>query len=149
MLYISLNGDKCESKDLKEFFGEEYSKAEEHFTNNIPLITGLDVYTSKENQAIVTFGDSITAGMWPDFFAQRLNRLEIKHLSVLRQGIGGNRILHDSSQQFDGLYGIAGIKRFEDDAIKQSGVKYIIILEGINDIMHLGSAAPISETVST
>jgi len=49
---------------------------------------------------------------------------------VLNQGIGGNRVLHDG-------YGPSALARFDRDLIAQSGVKYLIILEGINDIGRL------------
>ena len=49
------------------------------------------------------------------------------HLSILNQGIGGNRVLHDGA-------GPSALARFDRDVIAQSGVKYLIILEGINDI---------------
>ncbi|MBV8116092.1 MAG: SGNH/GDSL hydrolase family protein, partial [Silvibacterium sp.] len=53
-----------------------------------------------------------------------------KTLGVLNQGIGGNRVLHDG-------YGPSALARFDRDVIAQSGVKYLIILEGINDIGRL------------
>jgi lysophospholipase L1-like esterase len=48
---------------------------------------------------------------------------------VLNEGIGGNRILHDNT-------GPSALARFDRDVIAQSGVKYLIILECINDIGH-------------
>ena len=39
------------------------------------------------------------------------------------------------------------LARFNRDVIAQSGVKYVIVLEGINDLGHVGSSAPISEQV--
>ncbi len=51
-------------------------------------------------------------------------------LGVLNEGIGGNRVLHDG-------YGPSALARFDRDVIAQSGVKYLIILEGINDIGRL------------
>jgi lysophospholipase L1-like esterase len=49
---------------------------------------------------------------------------------VLNQGIGGNRVLHDG-------YGPSALARFDRDVIAQSGVKYLIFLESINDIGRL------------
>jgi lysophospholipase L1-like esterase len=45
----------------------------------------------------------------------------------LNQGIGGNRILHD------GL-GPNALARLDRDVIAQSGVRWLIVLEGINDL---------------
>jgi lysophospholipase L1-like esterase len=50
-------------------------------------------------------------------------------MGVLNEGIGGNRILHDNA-------GPSALARFDRDVIAQAGVKYVIILESINDIGH-------------
>jgi len=102
------------------------------------FVKGIDVRTDGKAAAIVTFGDSITDGAdatrdanhrWPDILAARL-QADKKTLGVLNQGIGGNRVLHDG-------YGPSALARFDRDVIAQSGVKYLIILEGINDIGRL------------
>jgi lysophospholipase L1-like esterase len=95
---------------------------------------------SSDVAAIVAFGDSITDGAhstvdknmrWPDILARRLRAdKKTAHLAVLNEGIGGNHVLHDSSG------GPNALARFDRDVLDQSGVKYLIILEGINDIGH-------------
>lgn len=100
-------------------------------------ISGVDVPAQAKSAAIVAFGDSITDGFgvgpdrnerWPDFLAQRLQSdPSTRHLSVLNHGIGGNRLL------LDGL-GPNGLARFDRDVLGQSGVRYVIILAGVNDI---------------
>ena len=40
------------------------------------------------------------------------------------------------------------LARFDRDVLAQPGVKYIIVLEGINDLGHYGSSAPASQVVS-
>lgn len=104
------------------------------------FVKGIDVKTDGKAAAIVTFGDSITDGAhatqdanrrWPDVLAARLQAdKRTANLGVLNEGIGGNRVLHDG-------YGPSALARFDRDAIAQSGVKYLIILEGINDIGRL------------
>ena len=104
------------------------------------FVKGIDVKTDGKAAAIVTFGDSITDGAqgtrnangrWPDVLAARLQAdKKTADLGVLNQGIGGNRVLHDG-------YGPSALARFDRDVIAQSGVKYLIILEGINDIGRL------------
>lgn len=93
--------------------------------------------TNKRSAAIVTFGDSITDGArmsinsnhrWPDLLAARLtNGKKTKYLSILNEGISGNRILHD-------IAGPRALDRFDRDVLSAPGVKYLVILEGINDI---------------
>jgi lysophospholipase L1-like esterase len=104
-----------------------------------PFLKAVDVAAPGRAAAVVAFGDSITDGAfatrnqnarWPDVLARRL--LADKHtadLGVLNLGIGGNRILHDNT-------GPSALARFDRDVIAQAGVKYCIILEGINDIGH-------------
>ncbi len=101
------------------------------------FLTGVTVAVSKRNAAIVTLGDSITDGYastvdanhrWPNILAERLqSRRELKHLAVLNHGISGNRTLND-------IIGPNALARFDRDVLNAPGVKYIILLEGINNI---------------
>lgn len=110
-------------------------------------LAGVDVLGSENRSAIVIIGDSITDGYgvpantnarWPDAFAERLQSSPATaHLSVLNQGIGGNRVL------LDGL-GPNALARFERDVLGQTGVGYFIILEGVNDLGVLTRNGPAS-----
>ena len=100
------------------------------------LITGIEVQADSAGKAIVVLGDSITDGRgsttdgnnrWPDILAQRLRtNAPTAGLAVVNMGIGGNAI-------FGGL-GPAANKRFDRDVLEQSGVRYFILFEGVNDI---------------
>ncbi len=104
-----------------------------------PFVKGVDVKVPAQSAAVVAFGDSITDGAfaavngnarWPDELARRLlANPKTANLGVLNEGIGGNRILHDNT-------GPSALARFDRDVIAQSGVKYLIVLECINDIGH-------------
>jgi lysophospholipase L1-like esterase len=104
-----------------------------------PFLKGVDVKADEKAAAIVAFGDSITDGAhstrnanarWPDVLSRRLLAdKKTANLSVLNEGIGGNRVLHDG-------YGPSALARFDRDVLAQAGVKYLIILESINDIGH-------------
>lgn len=110
-------------------------------------VAGLDTPAGPKGAAIVAFGDSITDGYgvgpdrderWPDFLAERLQAdPALRHLSVLNHGIGGNRLLNDS-------LGPNALARFERDVLGQPGVRYVIILEGVNDLGTSTKAGPIS-----
>jgi lysophospholipase L1-like esterase len=102
------------------------------------FVKGIDVSASDAHAAaIVTLGDSITDGAlstpntnrrWPDVLASRLQAdPKTANLSVLNEGISGNRLLREGAGQ-------AALARFDRDVLAQSGVKYLIILEGINDV---------------
>lgn len=108
------------------------------------LLSDVEVSVADEADAVVTFGDSITDGYcstvdanhrWPDFLAQRLHdsgRGE-KVVTVVDQGISGNRLLHN-------VAGPSGLERFDRDVIAQSGVRWVTVLLGINDIGFVGLA---------
>ena len=103
------------------------------------FLRAVDVRTAYNTGAVVVFGDSITDGAgstahrnmrWPDVLARRLQgNKKTAGLGVLNMGIGGNRILHD-------VTGVNALARFDHDVLAQSGVRYVMILEGINDIGH-------------
>jgi lysophospholipase L1-like esterase len=116
-----------------------------------PFVKGVDVKVPAASGAVVAFGDSITDGAfaalnqnarWPDELARRL--LADKRtagLSVLNEGIGGNRILHDNT-------GPSALARFDRDVIAQAGVKYLILLEAINDIGRAYNTRLVTDVVS-
>ncbi|MBR0552524.1 SGNH/GDSL hydrolase family protein [Stakelama marina] len=110
-------------------------------------LAGVAVEAPKDGRAIVTLGDSITDGhasttngndRWPDRLAERLQAdPDTRDISVLNLGIGGNRILND------GL-GPNALARFDRDVLAQPGVRYLIVLEGINDLGTLTRDKPVS-----
>lgn len=116
-----------------------------------PFLKGVDVMAGGKSAAIVAFGDSITDGAhstrdanlrWPDVLAGRLQAgKKTAQLSVLNEGIGGNRVLHDNT-------GPSALARFDRDVLAQAGVKYLIILESINDIGHAYSSTDTYDVVT-
>jgi lysophospholipase L1-like esterase len=105
-------------------------------------ISGVDVTASPQASAVVTLGDSITDGRgsttngndrWPDNLARRFQAsLATRSLGVLNVGTGGNRLL------LDGL-GPNAVARVDRDVLAQTGVRYLIVYEGINDLGNLTS----------
>lgn len=102
------------------------------------FVKGVDVEPVDAGAAaIVAFGDSITDGArstenanhrWPDYLTKRLQaNAATKHLAVLDEGIGANFVLTNR-------VGPNALARFDRDVLAQAGVKYVIVLEGINDI---------------
>jgi lysophospholipase L1-like esterase len=104
------------------------------------FLSAVEVPAAEGARAIVAFGDSITDGAhstananrrWPDVVAARLKQQHgLEHVSVLNEGIGGNRVLNENT-------GPSALSRLDRDVLAQDGVKYLIILESINDIGHL------------
>jgi lysophospholipase L1-like esterase len=104
------------------------------------LLAEIDVDTPSNAAAVITLGDSITDGVhstldkndrWPDVLAARLKtNKKTSEIGVLNAGISGNRLLTD------GLIWVGpnALARFDRDVLALSGAKYLIVLEGINDI---------------
>jgi lysophospholipase L1-like esterase len=100
-------------------------------------LAGVEVVASKQTGAIAAIGDSITDGTqstadanarWTDQLAKRLpaqpgNRA----MGLLNEGIAGGRLLHDS-------LGPNALARFDRDVPAQTGVAYVIVQLGGNDI---------------
>ena len=123
--YVSRTGDFTAAADFPV----------DHTVASWFYLTDVEVRSSKDTSAIVTFGDSITDGTrstpdtnhrWPNQLAERLAQHHIK-LSVVDEGIAGNRVLHD-------FVGPNALARFDRDVLTQPGVAFVTVLLGINDI---------------
>jgi len=98
-------------------------------------LTGVDVMAPADAFALVTFGDSITDGdqstpdtngMWPAVLASRLQASRATaSIGVVNAGISGNRVLGDNT---------SGLARLTRDVLTVPGVRWMTLLEGINDI---------------
>jgi lysophospholipase L1-like esterase len=109
------------------------------------LLSGIDVDAPAGAAAIVTLGDSITDGRgvshsgnnrWPDVLAERLQAdPRTRNLAVLNHGVGGGRVLLDGA-------GPNALARFERDVLAMPGVRYVLILEGVNDLGTFTRDAP-------
>lgn len=112
---------------------------------------GIDVTAAPDSYSIVTLGDSITDGWtstrnanrrWPDFLASRLQAdAGHENVGVLNVGIGGNRVLNEG-------YGPSAISRIDRDVLAQNGVRYVIVLEGINDISTVGHSPTPADNIT-
>ena len=120
---------------------------ENHWYN----ISGIDVYTMSNNMsAIAIIGNSITDGKcstdnaqnrWSDVMSEMLQlKHKITNQGVLNLGIGNNRVT------VPGGFGALAKERFDRDILMQSGVKKVVIFEGVNDIGAARSGS--SETVA-
>jgi len=104
-------------------------------TDHWYFISGIDVMADASARGIVAIGDSITDGRgtdtnrnnrWTDILAARLQaNPATANVSVMNQGIGATNLIGT---------GTAAEARFNRDVLAQSGVKYAIIYDGVNDI---------------
>lgn len=119
-------------------------------TDHWYIIGGIDVKLSENEATIAVIGNSITDGRgsgtnkqnrWTDILSQRLlENNNTKNIGVVNLGIGGNCVVR-------GGLGPTALSRFNRDVLSQNGVKWLIILEGINDIGGLKSAEDVPQLV--
>lgn len=100
-------------------------------------IRSIEVLAPDSAASIIALGNSTTDGRssginqqarWTDHLARRLHdNPRTGQISVLNQGIGGNCVLKD-------CLGPSALNRFQEDVINQPKAKWLIIMEGVNDI---------------
>ncbi len=125
------HGDLTGAADMPE------AKKIEHWY----MLSGVDVQAASSGYSIVALGDSITDGhatttngndRWTDVLVQRLQaNTGMREVGVLNHGIGGNHLLTDG-------IGPNALARLDRDVLAQTGVRYLIVLEGINDLGGVG-----------
>jgi len=104
-------------------------------TSWIYFLSDIDVHTNEENKAIICYGDSITSQDWPDYLMLELKKNNVNNLSIIRKAASGTRILKEYSCITYESYGVCGKNRIPRE-LNVTGAKYIIIQQGINDIIH-------------
>lgn len=114
---------------------KEFNPDTSRKTNIYYFLSNISINTKPENEAIVCYGDSITAQDWPDYLQKRLIENGIENISIIRRATSGSRILREYSCITYESYGLKGTKRFEHEVITD-GAKKVIIQQGINDIIH-------------
>lgn len=112
-----------------------------------PFLTEVDVNSG--GGCIVAIGDSITDGQgsgtnlnrrWPDYLARRL-QAELGtsgRIGVVNRGIAGNQLLEDIPTAMQSGHDV--LERFDRDVLATPGVRAVIVLSGINDIVYSSGA---------
>jgi lysophospholipase L1-like esterase len=128
--------------------------------NSTFWLDGVDVRPAAPVRgSIVALGDSITDGAyttwngndrWTDVLAARLRTLPPhRHLGMLNQGIGGNQILTDRTDCCGAGTSISALSRLDDDVLRQTRVRYLILADGINDIGYHADADALIAAMTT
>jgi lysophospholipase L1-like esterase len=130
-------GSRTTSYILKGDNTNNITFAEAIKTDHWYSIMGLDVMSNKKSATIVCLGNSITDGRssgtnkqnrWTDILSARLlENKNTENIGVLNLGIGGNCVVR-------GGLGPTALDRFDRDVLSQEGTKWLVLLEGINDI---------------
>jgi lysophospholipase L1-like esterase len=105
-------------------------------TDHWYYISGIDVMADASAVGVVAIGDSITDGRgtdtnrnnrWTDILAARLHaNPATANVAMMNQGIGATNLV--------GTAGTAAQARFAHDVLSPSGVRYVIVFDGVNDI---------------
>jgi lysophospholipase L1-like esterase len=100
-------------------------------------LSAIDVLAPATAATVVAFGDSITDGVgttpdanrgWAALLASTLSAGPSRDaLSVVNVGLSGNRLLRHG-------FGVSALARFDRDVLSFAGVRWMIVLLGINDI---------------
>lgn len=132
--YISSQGDHTRDADVAAFEG----------TQSKFYVTAVDVRGFSSQGTVVAFGDSITAGArsttdanhsYPDYLASRmLGEPPGQRLTVINEGIGGNRLLTDG--WFADRNHESALARFDRDVLSRTAARAAVMLFGTNDLFN-------------
>lgn len=112
--------------------GLEYS-----FIKVVPCLATIDVLSNESAYSVVVVGDSTVSNEFPLYLSQSIYENEgLSNVGIVGKGIIGNRLLGDGLGYGSLLFGDALLDRFQRDVIAQSGVEYVIVKIGANDIIH-------------
>ncbi len=115
------------------------------------FLSGVEAWTRDDADAVVMLGDSLTDGRgsttngndrWPDRLLARLQAdRRTRDVAVLNQAAGGNRVLQD------GL-GPNALARLDRDVLAQTGVAWLLVFEGVNDIGTAAATADAQQAIA-
>jgi lysophospholipase L1-like esterase len=113
------------------------SMADATTNSSYEWLRSVDVVAPAGSFAIACLGDSITDGFgtsvdkdqaWPTLLAKRFGEKKTgPRISVINEGISGNQVLRDGA-------GVSALARLDRDVLSEPGVRWIVLLEGINDL---------------
>ena len=103
----------------------------------VPLFSSVDVYNSSSDAySVVVIGDTTVSNDFSKYLADQINQEDITDVGVVGKGLIGNSLGRNGLGFGNFLFGESMMKRFERDVLSQSGVKYVIVKIGVNDIVH-------------
>lgn len=105
------------------------------FSASYNFLWSVDFLTYQDSYSVAAFGDSITSQEWVDFVAHKLKKTANGKRAIVRRAVSGSRIFGSYPALSYFHYGEDGATRFEREVI-HDGVEGVIILHGINDIIH-------------
>ncbi|MFI1393308.1 GDSL-type esterase/lipase family protein [Streptomyces griseoaurantiacus] len=112
-------------------------------------VTAIEAETHGPVTGMVLFGDSITQmGFWPAALERHLRAEFSGRTAVRNLGIAGNRVLHDAPKS-QPTFGPAASSRFSSQVFGDEPVGLVVVLLGVNDMVHPASLPEAANEVVT
>ena len=103
----------------------------------VPAVVSLDVLADKSSYSVVVIGDSTVANDFPEYFAKSVFEQDgVENVGITGKGVIGNRLLGEGLGLGDSIFAESMLSRFQKDALGESGVEYVVVKIGANDIIH-------------
>ena len=106
------------------------------FVKVVPCLASMDVLADEGAYSVVVAGDSTVSNEFPEYLAEAINDKGVTNVGIVGKGIIGNRLLGEGLGYGSLIFGESLIDRFRRDVLSQTGVKYVVIKIGANDIIH-------------
>jgi lysophospholipase L1-like esterase len=106
------------------------------------LLDAIEVEADADTAVVCAFGDSITDGVnstlngsdtWPDQLSRRLHSAYGNKISVVNEAISGNTV-NSPRPGGTSVNGPSAVERLDRDVLGLQGLRYVVWLEGINDL---------------
>lgn len=103
----------------------------------VPAVSSLDVLADNSAYSVVVIGDSTVANDFPEYFAKSIYEQDgVDNVGIVGKGVIGNRLLGEGLGLGDSIFAESMLYRFTRDALEESGVEYVVVKIGANDIIH-------------
>lgn len=103
----------------------------------VPALASLEVLTDDSGYSVVVAGDGTVANEFSEYLSKKVVEQDnIENVGIVGKGLIGNRILGEGLGLSSYIYGDSLLSRFRRDVLSQSGVEYVILKIGANDIIH-------------
>ena len=103
----------------------------------VPAITSLDVLADNSAYSVVVIGDATVANDFPEYFARSIFEQDgVENVGIVGKGVIGNRLLGEGLGLGNSIFAESLLSRFQRDALQESGVEYVVVKVGANDIIH-------------
>ena len=121
---------------LEGIFGDLGIALSDDLISLMPCVIGMDVLSDESAYSAVVIGDSTVADDFPLSLAQAIYEKGVSNVGIVGKGILGNCLLSNGIGLGDVLYADSVAIRLHKDVFSQSGVEYVIIKAGVNDIIN-------------